>query len=110
MPGLDSIRALDVERATVTVDAGVSIDALARLLLPIGLFVPVTPGTAYVTVGGAIAADVHGKNHHRDGSFCEHLESFELLTPGGEVVPVTRDAEPELFDATAGGMGLTGIV
>jgi decaprenylphospho-beta-D-ribofuranose 2-oxidase len=110
MTALAGLRDLDVERGVATVDAGMSIESLTRLTLPRGLFVHVTPGTAHVTVGGAIAADVHGKNHHRDGSFCDHVESFDLLAPSGDVVTVTREAEPELFAATAGGMGLTGVV
>jgi decaprenylphospho-beta-D-ribofuranose 2-oxidase len=108
MTGLAAVRDLDLERGEATVDAGISIEALARLLLPLGLFVQVTPGTWHVTVGGAIAADVHGKNHHRDGSFCDHVLSFELVTPGGQ--RVTVEPGDELFDATAGGMGLTGVV
>jgi decaprenylphospho-beta-D-ribofuranose 2-oxidase len=110
MCGLDAVSDVDLARGVATVGAGISIDALTRLLLPLGLFVQVTPGTAHVTVGGAIAADVHGKNHHRDGSFCDHVDSFELLTPAGEVRTVTRNGDADLFAATAGGMGLTGFV
>jgi len=105
-----AVHDLDPVRGLVTADAGLSIGALTRLSLPHGLFVAVSPGTAHVTIGGAIAADVHGKNHHRDGSFCDHVLSFELLTPDGELMTVTRDGEPDLFAATAGGMGLTGVV
>ena len=110
MAGLASVREVDPERAVARVDAGISIEALARLLVPLGLFVHVTPGTWHVTVGGAIAADVHGKNHHRDGTFGDHVLSFELLTPRGERVTVTRDEQPDLFTATVGGMGLTGVI
>lgn len=102
--------AVDADRAQVTVDAGVSLDALVDRLLPLGLFVKVTPGTRFVTVGGAIAADVHGKNHHVDGAFCNHVVSFDLLTPTGEMRTVSRDGDGDVFWATAGGMGLTGIV
>jgi decaprenylphospho-beta-D-ribofuranose 2-oxidase len=108
MEGLGSVHDVDIASGAVTVDAGVSIETLTRALLPLGLFVHVTPGTWHVTVGGAIAADVHGKNHHSDGSFCDHVLSFELVTPAGESVTV-RPGD-ELFDATAGGMGLTGVI
>ena len=108
MEGLDRIHDVDIPNGIVTVDAGVSIEALIRTLLPLGLFVHVTPGTWFVTVGGAIAADVHGKNHHADGSFCDHVLSLDLMTPDGEVRTVAPG--DELFDATAGGMGLTGVI
>jgi decaprenylphospho-beta-D-ribofuranose 2-oxidase len=110
MGGLASVRELDAEAGVATVDAGISIEALARIALPAGLFPHVTAGTWHVTVGGAIAANIHGKNHHRDGSFCDHVLAFELLTPGGEIVDVSRASHHDLFEATAGGMGLTGIV
>jgi decaprenylphospho-beta-D-ribofuranose 2-oxidase len=78
--------------------------------LPHGWFVPVSPGTRQVTIGGAVAADVHGKNHHVAGSFASHVREFSLLLPSGELKTVTRGGDPELFWATAGGMGLTGFI
>lgn len=110
MESLASVRSLDADDGIATVEAGISLGQLSELTLPLGWFVPVTPGTRHVTVGGAIASDVHGKNHHRDGSFSDHVLSFELQTPAEGCVTVTRKSEPELFRATAGGMGLTGIV
>src|SRR5712671_256957 len=91
-------------------DAGVSLEQLMVTGLPSGWFVPVSPGTRQVTVGGAIAADVHGKNHHAAGSFARHVRSFDLLLPGGELRTVTSEGDPALFWATAGGMGLTGLI
>jgi decaprenylphospho-beta-D-ribofuranose 2-oxidase len=105
---LDRVLAVDAVEGTVTCEAGVSLHRLMTVLLPLGWFVPVTPGTRYVTVGGAIGADIHGKNHHVSGSFTRHVRSLELLTADGTVHEVTPGSE--LFDATAGGMGLTGLV
>jgi decaprenylphospho-beta-D-ribofuranose 2-oxidase len=111
MTGLNRIHHVDVDSALVTVDAGVSLETFMRRLLPLGLWVPVSPGTRQVTVGGAIASDIHGKNHHVDGSFGQHVESMDLLTASGEVRTLTPDGpDAELFWATVGGMGLTGIV
>jgi decaprenylphospho-beta-D-ribofuranose 2-oxidase len=110
MTGLDGIRAVDLEGATVTVDAGVSLDRLMKTLAPLGLWPPVSPGTRQVSVGGAIASDVHGKGHHRDGTFGSHVLSMELVTPGKGPMILTPDGTPEEFWATAGGMGLTGLV
>ena len=101
---------VDLEGARVRARSGTSLDELMAWLVPLGLFVPVTPGTRMVTVGGAIAADVHGKNHHRRGSWCNHVESIRLVDGRGEVRELSPDADPEAFWATAGGMGLTGAI
>ena len=106
----DRVLDVDLPGARVTVEAGTSLDALMHVLLPLGLFVPVTPGTRSVTVGGAIAADVHGKDHHVSGSFCDAVEALDLLVADGTVRTVGPDRDPDLFWATAGGMGLTGVV
>ncbi len=106
---LNAIRALDLQTGTVTVGAGLSLGRLQRLLVPLGWFPPVVAGTGHVTVGGAIAADIHGKNHHRRGSFCAHVSAVELHTPAGRGT-ITPHDDHEVFWATAGGMGLTGIV
>ncbi len=101
---------LDAQRGTVTVPAGVSIDDLLRVIVPRGYFVPVTPGTRFVTVGGAIASDIHGKNHHVEGSFGNHVASLTMLLADGSQVVVGPQQQPELFWATVGGMGLTGVI
>ena len=107
--GFDSIGVIDPSTGLVEVGSGTSLDALIRTSLPLGWFIPVSPGTRQVTVGGAIAADVHGKNHHREGSFCSYVNSLTVVTPVG-VLTITPENDPELFWATAGGMGLTGII
>ncbi|GAA5130529.1 FAD-binding oxidoreductase [Alloalcanivorax gelatiniphagus] len=108
LTGLNRILALDADVPSVVVEAGVSLDALLRSVLPFRLWVPVLPGTRHVTIGGAIAADVHGKNHHRSGSFGHHVLALWLVTADGHEHRLTP-ADP-LFWATVGGMGLTGII
>jgi decaprenylphospho-beta-D-ribofuranose 2-oxidase len=104
----DSI--IDEAAATATVPAGVSLDELLRVIVPRGLFVPVSPGTRFVTVGGAIASDIHGKNHHVDGSFGSNVQRLRLLLADGSIVETSAEVRPDLFWATVGGMGLTGII
>jgi decaprenylphospho-beta-D-ribofuranose 2-oxidase len=104
------VLSFDSDAGLVTCEAGVSLEQLMTRFLPAGWFVPVSPGTRQVTVGGAIASDVHGKNHHSAGSFMRHVRSFDLLLADGSVRTVTPESSPDLFWGTAGGMGLTGIV
>jgi decaprenylphospho-beta-D-ribofuranose 2-oxidase len=109
LTGFSEIGPLDAATGTIEVGAGASLHELMGAVIPAGWFVAVTPGTRYVTIGGAIAADVHGKNHHRDGSFARHVVEMTLVTPSGTVT-VSPGRDPELFWATSGGMGLTGVV
>ncbi|MFT4288100.1 FAD-binding protein [Nocardioides sp.] len=110
LTGLDSLLAFDEVSGELSVEAGVSLSEIIRVMLPRGWFLPVTPGTRFVTVGGAIASDVHGKNHHQDGTFTDHVTSLRLLVGSGEVLTVSRSQHPDLFHATCGGMGLTGVI
>lgn len=105
---LGGISAIDAN-GVVTAGAGVSIDELLARSIPQGWFVPVTPGTRQVTLGGAVAADVHGKNHHVDGSLGNHILEMRLVTPSGALT-VSPSQDGELFWATIGGMGLTGVL
>ncbi|HEY5664701.1 MAG TPA: FAD-binding oxidoreductase [Ilumatobacter sp.] len=106
----DSEIDLDPVAGTARVGAGVGLDQLLRRIVPAGWFVPVTPGTRFVTVGGALAADVHGKNHHADRSFGHHVERFGIVLADGAHLSVTSSSHPDLWWATIGGMGLTGII
>jgi decaprenylphospho-beta-D-ribofuranose 2-oxidase len=111
MTALRRIHSIDADTHMVDLDAGVSLDALMKAALAFGLWVPVLPGTRQVTIGGAIACDIHGKNHHSAGSFGDHVRSMDLVTADGEIRRLTPDGpESELFWATVGGNGLTGII
>jgi decaprenylphospho-beta-D-ribofuranose 2-oxidase len=110
MTALTGIGRLDSTTGRITVGAGVSLAALVADVLPRGWFPAVVPGTRWVTVGGALAADVHGKNHHVDGGFADHTPAFELVTPGGDGVTATRDDGGDAWAATVGGLGLSGVI
>lgn len=109
VPGDGAIR-LDEDAAIAHVDAGVSLDTLLREIVPRGFFVPVTPGTRFVTVGGAVASDIHGKGHHSDGSFGAHVTRMGMLLADGTRRSITPESDPDLWWATIGGMGLTGLI
>ncbi|MCV7258937.1 FAD-binding oxidoreductase [Mycobacterium shimoidei] len=111
MTTLNRIHSMDADTRLVDADAGVSLDQLMKAALPLGLWVPVLPGTRQVTIGGAIACDIHGKNHHSAGSFGEHVRSMDLLMADGTIRTITPDGDDaDLFWATVGGNGLTGII
>lgn len=108
--GLGRILAFDRESGLVTCEAGVLLNDLLERVVPAGWFPPVTPGTCFVTIGGALANDVHGKNHHRAGTFGRHVRAFELLRSDGRCLSCAPDLHGDLFAATIGGFGLTGLV
>ena len=110
MTGWCGIERLDRHAGTLTALAGTSLEDILRVIVPQGWFLPVTPGTRFVTLGGAIANDVHGKNHHVDGSLGDHVTELSLLTANGETLVLRPQHEPDAFDATLGGLGLTGII
>ena len=107
---LSHMVAFDKVEGGFVCEAGVTLSDVIEVVLPHGWFVPVTPGTRFVTIGGMIASDVHGKNHHGAGSFGDHLSWIDMALPDGRVIRCSRDQEPELFAATCGGMGLTGVI
>ncbi len=110
MLAMDRMLAFDAKTGLLTCEAGVMLADVLATFVPRGWFPPVVPGTKFVTVGGMIAADVHGKNHHRDGTFGAHVESLMLATANGDVQPCSRAENADLFRATLGGMGLTGVI
>lgn len=110
MLGFDRMRSFDPATGVLTAESGVLLSDVIDALLPRGWLPAVVPGTRYVTIGGSIAADVHGKNHHRDGGFGDTVERIALLLPDGARVEASRSENAELFAATIGGMGLTGVI
>lgn len=107
---LDRFIAFDAARGVLRLEAGVTLDKLLALTVPKGWFLPVTPGTQFVSIGGAIANDIHGKNHHLAGCFGNHVLCFELLRSSGERLVCSAGENAELYRATIGGLGLTGLI
>ena len=106
----NNILSFDPQTGIVTCESGVTLAELIDVFLPRGWFFSITPGTKFISIGGAIASDVHGKNHHNAGCFSECLLGFDLMLPEGKIVSCSRKKNKELFRATCGGMGLTGVI
>src|SRR6201991_2615544 len=106
----DKILSFDTDAGIFECQSGIQLDSILEVIVPKGWFLPVTPGTKFITVGGAVASDVHGKNHHVDGCFSHHIISMSVLTGTGETFVCNASTYPDLFQATCGGMGLTGII
>lgn len=106
----DYVYHFDRENGILECESGVLLSQILDMIVPYGWFLPVTPGTKYITVGGAIASDIHGKNHHVDGSFCDHVLNMDIMLYNGEVMTCSPSQNKELFEATRGGMGLTGFI
>lgn len=107
---LDRFMTVDWQTGVLQAECGVTLDQLLQVSIPRGWFVPVTPGTRFVTLGGALANDVHGKNHHVRGTFGRHVRRFSLLRSDGSRLLCSAEDNPQLFAASIGGLGLTGII
>ncbi|MBK6590321.1 MAG: FAD-binding oxidoreductase [Acidobacteria bacterium] len=107
---LNKFLEFDRENGIIECESGVLLSEILDVIVPSGFFLPVTPGTKFITVGGAVAADVHGKNHHCDGSFANHIVHFDLMTGDGTTLRCSRAENADLFWQTCGGMGLTGVI
>jgi decaprenylphospho-beta-D-ribofuranose 2-oxidase len=106
----DKILSFDTAKGILECQSGLTLDKILEIIVPKGWFLPVTPGTKFITIGGAVGSDVHGKNHHVDGSFSNHIIEMELILANGSRVSCGPSHNPRLFEATCGGMGLTGII
>ncbi|MBV8251104.1 MAG: FAD-binding oxidoreductase [Chitinophaga sp.] len=106
----DKVLLFDTQKGILETQAGVTLDQLLDIIVPKGWFLPITPGTKFITIGGAVASDVHGKNHHVDGAFSNHIIDMDVITGTGETVTCSPTQHTELFWATCGGMGLTGVI
>ena len=106
----DKMLSFDRLNGLLDCQSGVTLDKVLEVVVPAGWFLPVTPGTKFVTIGGVVASDVHGKNHHIDGAFSRHIISFKLMLSDGEIITCSKEENADIFEATCGGMGLTGVI
>ncbi|MCO5949272.1 FAD-binding oxidoreductase [Mucilaginibacter flavidus] len=106
----NKILSFDAAAGIFECQSGITLDQILTVIVPQGWFLPVTPGTKFITIGGALASDVHGKNHHVDGSISNHVLDFDLVLASGDVITCSRSVNHDLFEATCGGMGLTGVI
>ncbi len=106
----DKIISFDIEKGLFDCQSGMLLSDILPVIVPKGWFLPVTPGTKFITIGGAIGSDVHGKNHHVDGSFSNHIADMDIMLANGELVTCSPTQHADLFEATCGGMGLTGVI
>ncbi len=106
----DKILSFDTEKGLLECQSGLTLDKILEVIVPKGWFLPVTPGTKFITVGGAVASDVHGKNHHVDGSFSNHILEMDVMLTDGRLITCSTTDHSDLFWATCGGMGLTGLI
>ncbi|WP_343690680.1 FAD-binding oxidoreductase [Chitinophaga sp.] len=106
----DKVLQFDTSTGVFECQSGITLDQILEIAVPKGWFLPVTPGTKFITVGGAVASDVHGKNHHAEGSFSNHIIDMDVITGKKETLTCSKEVLPDLFWATCGGMGLTGII
>lgn len=106
----DKVLSFDVTKGIFECESGITLDQVLEIIIPKGWFLPVTPGTKLITVGGAVASDVHGKNHHVDGSFSNHIVEMDVVPESGKIITCSPVTHIDLFQATCGGMGLTGVI
>jgi len=106
----DNVLSFDTINGIFECQSGITLDQVLEIIVPKGWFLPVTPGTKFITVGGAVASDVHGKNHHVDGCFSHHVLEMDIVTGNGETLTCSPSQHADLFQATCGGMGLTGVI
>jgi decaprenylphospho-beta-D-ribofuranose 2-oxidase len=107
---LDKFISFDKQNCTIKCEAGVLLSDILKVVVPHGFFLPVTPGTRFITIGGAVASNIHGKNHHKEGAISKYIKDIEILTESGEILHCSRNENKDLFTNTIGGMGLTGII